>query len=69
MKSFYVNSKELFDKKKNPKMSLSVKDILGNKEIKKHYIKGVCEQKKRGEKKWLMKKMCFRFGIGQTLIL
>ena len=43
MKSFYVNSKELFDKKKNPKMSLSVKDILGNEKIKKHYIKGVRE--------------------------
>ena len=45
MKNFYVNSKELFDKKKNPKMSLSVKDILGNKKITKHYIKGVREQK------------------------
>ena len=50
MKSFYVNSKELFDKKKNPKMSLSVKDILGNRKITKHYIKGVCVSKKRDDK-------------------
>ena len=37
-KSFIVNSKDLFDKKKNPKLSLSVKDILKNKKIKKYPI-------------------------------
>lgn len=34
-KSFSVNSKDLFDKKKNPKLSLSPRDILRNKKIKK----------------------------------
>jgi hypothetical protein len=35
MKSFIVNSKDLFDKKKNPKLSLSPREILKNKKIKK----------------------------------
>ena len=35
MQAFIVNSKDLFNKKKNPKLSLSVKDILKNKKIKK----------------------------------
>jgi len=39
MKIFSVLSKDLFDKKKNPKLSLSVKDILKNKKIKKKEIK------------------------------
>lgn len=39
MKSFSVQSKDLFDKNKNPKLSLSVKDILKNKKIKKKEIK------------------------------
>lgn len=33
MKAFIVNSKDLFDKKKNPNLSLSVKDILENDKI------------------------------------
>jgi len=28
MKSFIVNSRDLFDKNKNPKLSLSVKDAM-----------------------------------------
>ena len=36
--AFNVNSKDLFNSKKNPKLSLSVKDILKNKSIKKHKI-------------------------------
>jgi hypothetical protein len=39
MKCFSVSSKDLFDKRKNPKFSLSVKDILKNKKIKKKEIK------------------------------
>jgi len=39
MKAFTVNSKDLFNKKKNPKLSLSVKDILKNKEIPKKHLK------------------------------
>lgn len=39
MKCFIVNSKDLFDKNKNPKLSLSVKDILNNKKIKKELKK------------------------------
>ena len=35
MKAFTVQSKELFDKKKNPSLSLSPKDILKNEKIKK----------------------------------
>lgn len=38
MKTFKVNSKDLFDKKKNPKLSLSVKDIIKNKMIPKKKI-------------------------------
>ena len=34
-KCFVASSKDLFDKKKNPNLSLSVKDTLENKEIKK----------------------------------
>ena len=34
-KTFTVNSKDLFDKKKNPKLSLSVKEIEKNKAIEK----------------------------------
>ena len=33
--SFVVNSKDLFDKSKNPNLSLSPKEILANKRIKK----------------------------------
>jgi len=32
-KAFTVNSKDLFDKKKNPNLSLSVKDVQKNKKI------------------------------------
>jgi len=35
MKSFIVNSKDLLDKKKNPHLSLSLKEIAKNKKIKK----------------------------------
>lgn len=38
-KSFIVNSKDLFDKKKNPNLSLSVKDILKNRKIRKKVIR------------------------------
>lgn len=38
-KAFIVNSKDLFNKKKNPVLSLSVKDILKNKKIRKKEIK------------------------------
>lgn len=40
MKSFTVSSKDLFDKEKNPKLSLSVKDTIKNPKIKKM---GECE--------------------------
>ncbi len=39
MESFLVSSKDLFDRKKNPKLSLSVKDILKNKKIPKKFIR------------------------------
>jgi len=39
MKCFSVNFKDLADKKKNPKFSLSVREILKNKKIKKKFIK------------------------------
>ena len=39
MKCFSVDFEELTDKKKNPKFSLSVKDILENPKIKKKIIK------------------------------
>ena len=39
MKCFTVKTKDLFDKKKNPNLSLSVKVILKNKKIKKRGIK------------------------------
>lgn len=39
MKIFTVSSRDLFNKKKNPKLSLSVEDILKNKKIKKSKIK------------------------------
>lgn len=39
MRSFSVQSKDLFDRNKNPKLSLSVKNILKNKKIKKKEIK------------------------------
>ena len=39
MKAFIVNSKDLFDKNKNPNISLSVTDILNNKKIKKKFLK------------------------------
>jgi len=38
IKCFSINSKDLFNKNKNPKLSLSVKDILKNKKIKKGVI-------------------------------
>ena len=38
MKAFTVSSKDLFDKKKNPTLSLSVNDIAKNKRIKKHFL-------------------------------
>ena len=34
MKAFIVNSKDLLDRKKNPKLSLSPREILKNKKIK-----------------------------------
>ena len=39
MKCFIVDFKELADKKKNPKFSLSARDILDNPKIKKRIIK------------------------------
>ena len=36
MKSFIVKSKDIFDPKKNPHFSLSARDILKNKKIKKY---------------------------------
>ncbi len=39
MEAFIVNSKDVFDRKKNPKLSLSVKDMLKNKKIKKRRLK------------------------------
>jgi len=38
MKCFTVDSKDLFDKNKNPKLSLSVKEVLKNKKIKKRKL-------------------------------
>lgn len=37
-KCFIVSSKDLFNKDKNPKLSLSVESILKNKKIKKEFI-------------------------------
>ena len=37
-KCFIVSSKDLFDKNKNPKISLSPREILKNKKIKKRFI-------------------------------
>jgi len=37
--AFVVNSKDLFDRSKNPKLSLSVEDILKNKKIRKRRVK------------------------------
>ena len=39
MRAFTVNSKDLFDVKKNPKLSLSPREILTNKKIKKRRLK------------------------------
>lgn len=39
MKSFIVNSKDLFDKKKNPDLKLSVKSIIENNKIRKRELK------------------------------
>jgi len=39
MKTFIVKSKDLLNKKKNPNFSLSVKDILKNKKIKKYNLR------------------------------
>lgn len=39
MKAFIVNSKDLFNKKKNPNLSLSAKDILKNNKIIKERLK------------------------------
>ena len=39
MKCFIVSTEDLFNKEKNPKLSLSVKDILKNKKIKKNNLK------------------------------
>jgi len=38
-KAFIVNSKDVFDKKKNPHFRLDVKYILKNKKIKKRELK------------------------------
>lgn len=42
MKAFTVSSKDLFDKKKNPNLSLSVSDIAANNKIPKKSL-GNCE--------------------------
>lgn len=39
-KCFIVRSKDLFNKKKNPNLSLSAKDIADNPKIPKYDIKG-----------------------------
>ena len=36
--AFIVNSKDLFDKKKNPKFSLSPREIFKNPKIKKRFL-------------------------------
>jgi hypothetical protein len=38
MKAFIVNSKDLFDKEKNPELKLSVESIMKNKKIEKKVI-------------------------------
>src|SRR4030043_391243 len=48
MKSFVVKSKDLFNKKKNPKLSLSVEDILKNKKINKIAFEYNCPDCGRG---------------------
>lgn len=40
MEAFIVKSKDLFDEKKNPNLSLSVKDILENDKIPKEKLNG-----------------------------
>jgi len=39
LKAFTVNFKDITDRKKNPKLSLSAKDIIKNMKIKKKYFK------------------------------
>lgn len=50
MKTAIVNSKDLFDKKKNPKLSLSARDILRNKKIPKIYPLEIIQKKERARK-------------------
>lgn len=49
-KSFVVQSKDVFDKAKNPKLSLSPKDILKNKKIKKTPVKTHQQEIKEAKK-------------------
>jgi len=49
-KAFSVNSKDLFDRQKNPNLSLSVKDILNNPNIKKTEITPKLKGKRTIEK-------------------
>ncbi len=49
MKAFVVNSKELFDKKKNPKLSLSPRDILKNSKVRKSFFNN---NNKKGHKNY-----------------
>ena len=48
MKAFTVDSKDLFDKEKNPKLSLSPSDIEQNKAIPKKYLFEVWIHPKNG---------------------
>lgn len=49
MKAFIVNSKDLFNKNKNPNLSLSVKDILKNSKIKKTEVKNENNKKSKSQ--------------------
>ena len=47
MKSFIVNSKDLFDEKKNPGLKLSVESIIKNKKIPKIPFEKFMKEKER----------------------
>lgn len=53
MKAFVVNSKDLFDTKKNPNLSLSPREIIKNKKIKKHFVNKHNYQNKQEFDTWL----------------
>jgi len=49
MKSFTVSSKDVFDKKKNPNLSLSVTDIMNNDKIEKNFQGSILTEEQKKE--------------------